>query len=195
MPLNVSSTKMKVIVSQQDLDHFSIIRKNVSDFIQKVSRLYDAEGKLLLDIAPQDYEGASQFFKKCIIKTLDINPDSGADYIADICKNNKRLILNNSFDFVLCTEVLEHTLNPFDAVNEIYRILKNKGLVFISVPFNFRIHGPLPDCWRFTEHGLRSMLKNFAVLEIDSVETQDRTLMPIHYTVVARKQVIKKRIR
>lgn len=183
------------IVSKQDIRYLKIIRQSVSNFIRELSKKYDKKGKLLLDIAPQDYEGARQFFKKSIIKTFDINPDSGADYIADICVNNKSLIPNNSFDFILCTEVLEHTLNPFDAVNEIYRLLKNKGLVFISAPFNFRIHGPLPDCWRFTEHGLRVMLKKFEVLELDSVETQDRALMPIHYTVVARKQVIKKGIR
>lgn len=50
------------------------------------------------------------------------------------------------FDYILCTEVLEHTLNPFRAVYEMFRILKPKGLLFISVPFNFGIHRPLPDC-------------------------------------------------
>jgi SAM-dependent methyltransferase len=186
---------MRVIVSQQDVDHLSIIRKNVSDFIRKVSRLYDREGKCLLDIAPQDYEGARQFFKKCIIKILDINPDSGADYIADICNNNDKIITGNTFDYVLCTEVLEHTLNPFAAIKEIKRILKPEGLVFISVPFNFRIHGPLPDCWRFTEHGLKALLKDFKIIKLEEIPTEGRALMPIHYTVVAKKQVKKKKIR
>ncbi|MCK5818286.1 MAG: methyltransferase domain-containing protein [Psychromonas sp.] len=50
------------------------------------------------------------------------------------------------------TEVLEHTLNPFRAINEIYRILKPNGILIMTTPFNFRIHNPLPDCWRISEH-------------------------------------------
>jgi len=57
------------------------------------------------------------------------------------------------------------------------------------VPFNFRIHGPLPDCWRFTEHGLRELLKKFSTVKIDQIDTPNRDLMPIHYTVIAIKRV------
>ena len=64
---------------------------------------------------------------------------------------------DDSFDCIVCTEVLEHTLQPFAAVAELRRLLRAGGRLFLSVPFNFRIHGPLPDCWRFTEHGLRAM--------------------------------------
>ena len=68
---------------------------------------------LLLDVAPQDHEGARPFFPDHItVKTLDINPESGCDFIADICQRNAH-IAGGTFDFVVCTEVLEHTLNPF----------------------------------------------------------------------------------
>ena len=153
----------------------------------KASKSYDKKKKLLLDIAPQDYEGAKAFFKKSKIKTLDINSYSKADYIADICNKNNNIIHDNTFDYILCTEVLEHTLNPFEAVKEIYRILKPKGILFISIPFNFRIHGPLPDCWRFTKYGIKTLLKHFIILKINEIPTKNRNLMPIHYTVIAKK--------
>ncbi len=178
---------MQKVVSQMDIYHLEVIRKNVESFIRYCSLQYNnGTSNKLLDIAPQDYHGAKAFFK-CEVKTLDINPDSGADYIADICQNNQDLINDNSFDFVLCTEVLEHTLNPFKAIDELYRVLKPGGLLFLSVPFNFRIHGPLPDCWRFTEHGLRALLSNFAEVSIKEISTDHRDLMPIHYTVIANK--------
>ena len=88
---------------------------------------------------------------------------------------------------MVCTEVLEHTLNPFAAIKEIYRILKPSGVLLLTVPFNFRIHGPLPDCWRFTEHGLRELLEEFEKLEIESIDTPGWDLMPIHYTITAIK--------
>jgi hypothetical protein len=62
------------------------------------------------------------------------------------------------------------------------------GLAFISTPSNFRIHGPLPDCWRFTEHGLRALfLNNFEILELNILETPDRPLTPLQYTLVVKK--------
>lgn len=174
-------------ISKIDIEHLKIIRKNISNFIKNCGKRYDKKG-FLLDIAPQIHEGAAPFFKKAKVHTFDINAKSGAMFIADICKNNKKLIPDNFYDFVVCTEVLEHTLNPFSAVEEMKRILKKNGLLFLSVPFNFRIHGPLPDCWRFTEHGLRALLTDFKIIKIDKIETKGRFLMPIHFAAIARKK-------
>lgn len=183
------SMKNKIEPSQVDTEHLQIIRSNVVNFMRYVASKYvlSDEGRLL-DIAPQDHEGARPFFPDWIIvDTLDIDPNSTCTYIADICNNNEHIICKDYYSYVVCTEVLEHTLRPFDAVKEIWRILKPDGKLFLSVPFNFRIHGPLPDCWRFTEYGLRELLKNYNILELKSLESKDRPLMPIHYTVVAKK--------
>lgn len=175
------------MVSIMDEKHLKAIRDNVSRFISDCGKAYDNKGILLLDVAPQDHEGAAPYFTQAIIETLDIDPKSGATYVADLCAHNDKRIPNDRFDYVVCTEVLEHTLQPFDAVNEIERILKPGGLVFASSPFNFRIHGPLPDCWRFTEHGWRSLFKNFEIIELNVLEDNDRFLMPVHYTLIAKK--------
>ena len=58
------------------------------------------------------------------VSTLDINTKSNSTFIADLCSDNSDIIKNSFFDIIICTEVLEHTLNPFNAVKEIYRILK-----------------------------------------------------------------------
>lgn len=174
-------------VSPMDVRHLAIIRENVVAFMQRAATEWARAPGRLLDIAPQDHAGARPFFKASIaVETLDIDPEAGCTHVGDICKRNNTLA-GGSFDYVVCTEVLEHTLRPFDAVREIERILKPGGLLFVSTPFNFRIHGPLPDCWRFTEHGLRALLDPFEILSLDAVETPGRWLMPIQYTVVARK--------
>ncbi len=175
-----------VVVSAMDIEHLAIIRASVSGFIARCAAHFNGEGALL-DIAPQVHEGAAPHFKNATISTLDIDPKSGATYVADLCNRNDSIIPPETFDYVVCTEVLEHTLNPFSAVQEIFRILRPGGHVFVSVPFNFRIHGPLPDCWRFTEHGLRALFKDFVIETLDEVNTPDRDLMPIHYTVIAMK--------
>lgn len=43
---------------------------------------------------------------------------------------------DNVFDCLVCTEVLEHTLSPFKALEEIHRVLKSEGFLVISVPNN-----------------------------------------------------------
>jgi SAM-dependent methyltransferase len=174
-------------VSELDKQHLVIIRDTVRAFVAECAKRFDQQGSSLLDIAPQVHEGAKPFFVQSHILTLDIDPRSGADFVADLCQDNSNLIGRSFFDFVVCTEVLEHTLNPFRAVEEMFRVLKPGGLLFLTVPFNFRIHGPLPDCWRFTEHGLRSVLSSFCLVELRETPTPGRDLMPIQYQVIARK--------
>lgn len=180
---------MKKEVSAFDQAAYLRIRRNVSDFLQRQAGRLDAPGLRLLDVAPQAHAGARQWFVKAQVQTADIDPASGADFIIDVTHNNEATVATGIFDVVVCTEVLEHTLNPFDAVAELRRLLKPGGLLLVTTPFNFRIHGPLPDCWRFTEHGLRALMSAFEIVSLEALEDEDRFLMPLQYTLVARKPV------
>lgn len=169
-----------------DIYNYSIIRDSVQDFIKNLSINYDYSHINLLDIAPQVHKGSKEFFKYANIETLDIDPKSNCTYIYDLCCNNSNIIHSNKFDIIICTEVLEHTNNPFDAMNELYRIVKPNGIVAITTPFNFRIHNPLPDNWRFTEYGLKLLCSKFSELTIESIDNS-RFLMPVQYRVLAKK--------
>lgn len=178
---------MKEEVSEFDKKAYLLIRDNVSHFITDSAKKFDSNAVKILDVAPQDHAGAKHSFLESEVLTADIDPSSDADYIIDICQNNQGIVASDLFDIIVCTEVLEHTLNPFSAVDEIYRMLKPGGLLLMTTPFNFRIHGPLPDCWRFTEHGIRALLKDFEIVELNALEDEDRFLMPIQYTTIAKK--------
>jgi SAM-dependent methyltransferase len=171
-----------------DVKHLQLLRANVRQFMTEVGQTYGQAPAKLLDIAPQIHEGARPYFPAHVeIETLDIDPLAMATHTGDICGYNAALA-DNSFDLIVCTEVLEHTYQPFAAVAELHRVLRASGHLFLSVPFNFRIHGPLPDCWRFTEHGLRALFANWEIVRLDALETAGRFLMPIHYTLIARKR-------
>jgi SAM-dependent methyltransferase len=174
-------------VSPKDIGILKKMRKNIADFMTESAEKYDRAGARLLDIAPHDHEGAAAYFHKARIDTLDINPESGTTYIADLTKNNRETIKTGTYDIMVCTEVLEHTLNPFAAVKEIKRLLRGGGVCLVSTPFMFRIHGPLPDCWRFSVHGLRELFRDFNILKIEELEDTKRFLAPFQYTLVAQK--------
>ncbi len=175
-------------ISECDDAFYKTLRKNISNFLTRVSDEYASLPGILLDIAPQIHDGARGYFsKKILVETLDISSEFNPTYIADLCQENL-YIQSERFEYIVCTEVLEHTLNPFSAVREMFRLAKPNGFIFVTTPFNFRIHGPLPDCWRFTEHGLRALFKEFEILELNAVETPGRPLMPIQYTTVLRKR-------
>ena len=181
--------KSGVEVSRTDMSYFPQLRTFVKTFMLRCAERYGHAGKLLLDVAPETHEGASPFKKNGVhVKTLDIVP--GADYCADITKNNSGTIPPDCFDMVVCTEVLEHTTQPFDSMAEINRVLKQGGLLFLSVPCNFRMHGPLPDSWRFTEWGVRQLCEQngFDLIELTALECGERSLFPIDYAAVCRKR-------
>lgn len=47
---------------------------------------------------------------------------------------------DNSYDIVLCSEVIEHVFNPLEAIKEFKRILKPNGLLILTFPFRSLTH-------------------------------------------------------
>lgn len=78
---------------------------------------------------------------------------------------------HDSFDTILCTEVLEHTQQPFLAMYEFFRVLKPGGYLLLSVPFIYPIHEAPHDNWRFTPHGLEAICQ-WAGFKIVSIHTK-----------------------
>lgn len=174
-------------INDIDVKNYGLIRNNVSSFIEHIASTEDIIGNKILDVAPEIHAGAAVHFLNATVQTLDINYQSNADYILDLCNCSSTVIPNNTFNVIICTEVLEHVHNPFLVVQELYRMATPGGKVCITTPFNFRIHGPLPDNWRFTIHGLRVLFENFNIIDIQELQTDNRNLMPVHYTLIAEK--------
>jgi SAM-dependent methyltransferase len=56
----------------------------------------------------------------------------GYQYICDITDMAK--LKSESYDFILCSHVLEHIANPIKAINEMLRILKKDGYLLLLLP-------------------------------------------------------------
>jgi SAM-dependent methyltransferase len=91
-----------------------------------------------------------------IVQTLDTDRKNGADFEGMVEQTG---LPNESFDLVLCTQVLEHCLNPWRGIKEIQRILKPAGNLIASVPHVWFYHPHPADNWRFTQEGIIHLCK------------------------------------
>jgi ubiquinone/menaquinone biosynthesis C-methylase UbiE len=66
---------------------------------------------------------------------------------------------DQSFDGVLCSQVLEHVDQPETVVREMSRILKSGGVGLISVPFFYNLHMEPYDYFRFSPYGIKELLE------------------------------------
>ena len=107
--------------------------------------------------------GLNKLYKKYPdnICAFDIYNSNNIDFIAD---GHDIPIVSNYFDVIICQAVLEHVLNPKLIVEEIYRVLKDGGLVYAETPFMQQVHEGSFDFTRFTESGHRYLFKNFELV-------------------------------
>lgn len=71
-------------------------------------------------------------------------------------------VADASFDVIICTEVLEHVPEPIKALQEISRILRVRGKLFLSSPLGSGIHQqPHHFYGGFTPYFYRKYLKQF----------------------------------
>jgi SAM-dependent methyltransferase len=89
----------------------------------------------------------------------------------DIVSDIKQIpVENESFDAILCTEVLEHVPDPVAAVTELSRVLKSQGVLLVTVPFISGSHQtPYHFCTGFSRYFFEYHLPN---LGFDKIEIE-----------------------
>jgi predicted SAM-dependent methyltransferase len=96
----------------------------------------------VLDFAPNAQ--FSKYLKGKGVKYIstDISME-GVDIHLNIC--NMDALNDNSYDFIICSHILEHVDVPEDALRELYRVLKPEGSVILMVPLFWDVKETLED--------------------------------------------------
>ena len=91
------------------------------------------------------------------------------DIVADL--NSPLPLRSDIADAVVSFQVLEHLCEPQNMLNEAFRILKPNKMIFIAVPFNWWVHESPYDFFRYTQYGIKYMLKKagFINIEVEAV--------------------------
>jgi SAM-dependent methyltransferase len=129
----------------------------IQQFVDYICKKYDYEGKKILDIGAESQPYRSLFPEKSYY-SQDIvqNATKNIDFVGDIVKGIPA-IKTNDFDYILCTQVLEHIYDPRAAFEEFARVLKPGGRLFLTTHMVFDEHMEPYDYYRFTKYGLKSL--------------------------------------
>lgn len=138
--------------------------KPVLDNLKSFSRSAAKEGgKVVLDLGcgSKPYESLFSFSDKFV--GFDVEKNDRVDVVGF---NWNLPFRDNEFDVLISTQVLEHTAKITETVQEIKRVVKPGGLVYISVPLTFPEHGIPYDFYRFTRYGLMEVFKDFEIISV-----------------------------
>jgi SAM-dependent methyltransferase len=145
----------------------SFLEQHLSDFAKRNSN------KLILDVGAGECQYAYLFNKKNKYESCDLENSfhTGIEY--DIVSSIYEIPRKDShYDVVLMLQVLEHIEEPVRALKEINRIMKEEGVLFLSVPQAAGDHFEPYHYFNYTQYGLDSVLKRagFEIMSMDRLE-------------------------
>jgi hypothetical protein len=183
---NVFDLIHKDYIFEKDNELYREFRLFIDNFIK--STIQSHNDCTILEIGPKNYKPNKLLtINNNSIETVDIIENNMTTYVCDLTKANN--IPKLHFDSIYCLEVIEHCSSPLDLLRELFLLLKNNGTLYLSFPFQFRLHGPLPDNWRISEFGIRQLLADtgFKIIKMDALIEKDRPAFPVSYTIICHK--------
>ena len=141
------------MISCFDFDLFPVVRFLLSKKSlqrRRLQRLASYLGGDVLDVGcgSRPYRG----FLDC---RSYIGIDGSIQVKPDICAGSLNIpFKDSSFDSVVCTELLEHLKEPGECLEEIKRVLRPRGYLYLSVPQSWGMHYEPQDYWRFTRYSI-----------------------------------------
>lgn len=141
---------------------FFLIKKKIK---KKLKDIFEDKQDLVLDLGC----GKKPYYHKFIKGRLICSDIKKSETTNLVCNSHSIPFKKEKFDKVLCINSFYYFSNPFIAINEIHRILKKDGKLILILPFIYPIHDAPTDKYRFTEYGIRNLLKD--KFKIEKIKT------------------------
>jgi ubiquinone/menaquinone biosynthesis C-methylase UbiE len=155
-------------------------QETLFDALQKAAQ--GVQGGWLLDIGCGNQPYAHLFPNVARYVGVDLPQPSGMQRCADVWASGLHLpFAGQSFDTVLCAQVLEHVPQPQQLMEEAFRVLKTGGQFILTAPQTWCLHEEPHDYYRFTQYGLRYLLES-AGFEVQSIEARGGSFRVIGQT-------------
>lgn len=106
-----------------------------------------------------------------------------ANKITYICDLSSIPVESKRYDLVICTQVLEHISEPKDILQELFRVLKPGGKLWLSSSFSYAEHEVPYDFFRYTQFGLKKLLSDVG-FQIECIEPLEGYYMKLSYELL-----------
>jgi len=138
-----------------------ILRKRREIFRAWLQRLQLQSPKVL------DVGGRIQPYRELIASpgqycAIDLRPTV---LVSAVAAAERLPFADNSFDLVLCTQMVEYAPDPAAVMREIHRVLRPQGTLFLSAP-SICPRDSEQDRWRFFPPALNQLLSGFSAVHI-----------------------------
>jgi SAM-dependent methyltransferase len=113
----------------------------------------------VLEIGSKDYGSTASFrelYRGAEYIGVDLEAGKGVDRVADLTAGLGDLA-PESFALAICCSVLEHTPRPWDMAQNIERLLRPGGALYLSVPWVWRYHAYPDDYYRFSPRAVAAL--------------------------------------
>jgi SAM-dependent methyltransferase len=152
----------------------------------------DVAGKILSigSADDSDHEGKTYrdyFPKATSYTTSEVTTGYNTDLVLDVRKMPE--INDAAYDALFCSGVLEHTDDYQAGMREMTRILKPGGTLLLGLPFHQAIHSSPYDFWRFTEFGVKYLLKDhYDLMHLEGINFKAGKDFPASYWAKATRR-------
>ena len=147
---------------------FFFIRRGIYEGVK--DKVVDFKGKIL------DFGCGSKPYESLFVNAeeyigVDFEPiEASKNPKIDIFYNGKTLPFpDNHFDYIFCTEVLEHLFNKEELLPELNRVLKTGGMALFTFPFAWPEHAQPYDYARYTTYSSKFIFEKYN-FKIKSIE-------------------------
>ena len=111
-----------------------------------------------------------KYFEHVTYETADFGEvDKEYSELDYTCRLEELPMADETYDLVLCTQVLEHVPEPLPVLREIRRVLKPGGQAWVSAPLFYEEHEAPYDFYRYTRYAWRRMAAE-AGFSVESLE-------------------------
>lgn len=123
------------------------------------------------------------------------NPEQSVDILCEIDRSlPNELISLGTFDFIICTEMLEHVVDWDTTFDNLTKLLSLNGRLFITCPHIYQLHEEPYDFWRATPYALQHFGNKFGIKIIHQVNAGDAwdvlgTVLANFYTLSASRKL------
>ena len=137
-----------------------------NQFIKTNLTRSEVEEKIVVEIGVFNVSGSvkSDILQLNPNQYIDINLDPGADTVMNIYDLTRRFG-ERSIDVLISLEILEHTRDWRNAINQMKRVLSPNGLLLIiTKSLGFNSHPRINDFWRFDSSDMSKIFGDMKIL-------------------------------